>query len=177
MIHSGRAARHARMHRRHRHQEELNLVSLIDIFSVLVFFLIVNFGDMSVLDLNLPAAATEPQPEDQQFHLEVTVRADRIEVGDRDRDLLQAFPNTPQGYDTAALNDFLQRLKTQHQDTRDASLLLEPEIAYDTVVQVMDAMRQTQREVDGKPLRAELFPKIAVGDAPAAPAASPAEAR
>lgn len=46
----------------------LNLVSMIDIFTVLVFFLLVNFGDVTLLseaqDLELPMSVAEVKPKD-----------------------------------------------------------------------------------------------------------------
>ena len=46
---SMRARRMARNHRRMKTPSKLNLVSLMDIFTILVFFLMVNNGDVEVL--------------------------------------------------------------------------------------------------------------------------------
>jgi len=48
-------------------------------------------------------------------------------------------------------------LKHEHPDAEDASVLAEPRIPYDDVIQVMDAIRGKQEK---------MFTKIAVGDAP-----------
>jgi len=167
MIHSGRAARHGRLKKRHHRDEELNLISLIDIFSVLVFFLIVNFGDMSILDMNLPAPSNEPvQEQEKPLKLEVVVRGDRIEVAN-DGDTLNTFPNTVEGYDYPRLSEYLVRVKTQYAETRDVRVLLEPQVAYDSVVQIMDTVRVVeQTSPDGRHLKSTLFPEIALGDAP-----------
>lgn len=168
MIHSGGAARRRRLHKRHRREEELNLISLIDIFSVLVFFLLVNFGDMSVLEMALPSASTEPLPElDKPLKLEVVVRNAQIEVAN-DGDTLSTIANAEAGYDYARLSAYLVRVKTQFPDVRDARLLLEPAVSYDTVIQVMDALRVVERESEGRRVKSELFPEIALGDAPLA---------
>ena len=45
-------------------------------------------------------------------------------------------------------------------------MLLEEDIPYDTMVQAMDTMKSFDTEIDGQPVRGELFPQIAVGDAP-----------
>ena len=45
-------------------------------------------------------------------------------------------------------------------------MLLEADIPYDTMVQTMDTMKSFDTMIDGQPVRGELFPQIAVGDAP-----------
>lgn len=58
-----RAARMERHHKRQKNTAKLSLVSLMDIFTILVFFLIVNSSTVQVLDTNksikLPKAASE----------------------------------------------------------------------------------------------------------------------
>ncbi len=52
-----------RHHKRHKRGAALNLVSLMDIFTILVFFLLVNSGDVQVLpnpkDIKLPESIAE----------------------------------------------------------------------------------------------------------------------
>jgi biopolymer transport protein ExbD len=59
----GRAARMDRHHARHKKGSGLNLVSLMDIFTILVFFLLVNSSDVEVLpnakDVQLPDSIAE----------------------------------------------------------------------------------------------------------------------
>ncbi|MDX1562240.1 MAG: biopolymer transporter ExbD [Gammaproteobacteria bacterium] len=59
----GRAARMGRHHSRHKKGVALNLVSLMDIFTILVFFLLVNSSDVEVLpnakDVQLPESIAE----------------------------------------------------------------------------------------------------------------------
>lgn len=60
---AGRAARMNRHHKRHKRSGGLNLVSLMDIFTILVFFLLVNSSDVEVLpnakDVQLPESIAE----------------------------------------------------------------------------------------------------------------------
>ena len=64
---STRARRMARSHRRLHQQAKLSLVSLMDIFTILVFFLMVNSGDVEVLeadkDISLPDSVSELKPD------------------------------------------------------------------------------------------------------------------
>lgn len=66
MRHSGRAARMERHHARHKAGGGLNLVSLMDIFTILVFFLLVHSGDAEVLqsstEVELPESISETKP-------------------------------------------------------------------------------------------------------------------
>ena len=63
MNYMGRAARMERHHSRHKKSVTLNLVSLMDIFTILVFFLLVNSGEVQTLpnakDMALPESVAE----------------------------------------------------------------------------------------------------------------------
>lgn len=63
---SRRAARMERHHARGKHASRLNLVSLMDIFTILVFFLLVNSSEVEVLpnarDLQMPESIADQKP-------------------------------------------------------------------------------------------------------------------
>ena len=63
MVKSKRAKRMETHHKRHKGSGTLNLVSLMDIFTILVFFLLVNSSDVEVLpndkDIQLPESIAE----------------------------------------------------------------------------------------------------------------------
>lgn len=63
MAKSARAKRMEKHHKRHKGSGTLNLVSLMDIFTILVFFLLVNSSDVETLpntkDLQLPESIAE----------------------------------------------------------------------------------------------------------------------
>lgn len=84
MKQSLRAKRMAKHHRRLNQVPKLNLVSLMDIFTILVFFLLVNSGDVEVLQadksIKLPASVSEQIPEN---NLLVVVSATDVLVGGR----------------------------------------------------------------------------------------------
>ena len=159
---------------RHREVAELNITAFMNLMVILVPFLLITavFSRVAVLELDLPAAdqAIDSELEEPALALEVTVREDRIEVGDRNSGLLDRFEIAAAGHDLAALSAFLQRVKQQFPEETGATLLLEPDISYETVVEVMDTMRvaalvdETSREL----VRYDLFPEISIGDAPLA---------
>jgi biopolymer transport protein ExbD len=166
MIRSRRGGRH------HRHDAaELNITAFMNLMVILVPFLLITavFSRLAILELNLPGSSSEPvEPQDQTFQLEIIVRQDKIEVGDRNQGLLGIYPNGEGGYDYVALADKLLELKERYPTKTDASILLEQDIAYDTLVQVMDTVRVAQEIDEDKGVidRSDLFPNISIGDAP-----------
>ena len=166
MIRSRRGGRHHRTD-----TAELNITAFMNLMVILVPFLLITavFSRLAILELNLPGSSSEPvDPQEQTFQLEIIVRQDKIEVGDRNQGLLGIYPNGDDGYDYVALAEKLLELKDRYPTKTDASILLEQDIAYDTLVQVMDTVRLAQEvnEEEGVIDRSDLFPDISIGDAP-----------
>ncbi|WP_187410062.1 biopolymer transporter ExbD [Saccharophagus sp. K07] len=84
MKQSMHASRMARRHKRAKTQPKLNLVSLMDIFTILVFFLLVNSSEVEVLQSNksikLPESVSDKKPEN---NLIVMVSRDDIVINGR----------------------------------------------------------------------------------------------
>ena len=158
----------ARSHARMRGRNDINIVPMLDVMVILIFFLIFTavFSKMNILELNLPLEGGPPPELPAVLELEVIVRGNAIEVADRNTGLLQRLPNTAGEADFVGLSNYLRRVKIRFPDKKDATVLLEADIPYDTMVQTMDTMRSFDTMIDGQPVRGELFPQIAVGDAP-----------
>jgi len=154
--------------RRKRKPAELLLVPMIDIFTVLVTFLLMTavFSRTVVLQLNLPAQQAEFKEPPPGLQLEVLVRKDLIQVADRNSGPLATMPNIASGYDYDTLTTYLKRVKAKFPEKTDATLLLESDIPYDTLVQVMDHVRVFEVAEGLGTRQAELFPDISIGDAP-----------
>jgi biopolymer transport protein ExbD len=169
MIRSRQGGRH-----RNNVTAELNITAFMNLMVILVPFLLITavFSRLTILELNLPGSSSEPvEPQEQTFQLEIIVRQGKIEVGDRNQGLLGIYPNMEDGgYDYPALAEKLAQLKERYPTKTDASILLEQDIAYDTLVQVMDTVRVGEEvdEFEGKINRKDLFPDISIGDAPVA---------
>jgi biopolymer transport protein ExbD len=154
--------------RRQRRPSELQLVSMIDIFTVLVTFLLMTaiFSRTVVLDLKLPSNNASFPELPKGLNLEVIVRANSLTIADRGTGPLHELPNTAEGYDLAGLTTYLKFVKSRYPDKVEATILLEPQIAYDTMVQVMDRTRVVEVNAGLRTVQAELFPSVSVGDAP-----------
>jgi biopolymer transport protein ExbD len=165
---SKHVARVRRHHSRHRGRSDLNILPMIDMMVILVFFLIFTavFSRTSILELNLPSGDSSVPDLPEGLQLEVIVRDGAIDVADRSTGLLRSLPSAAAGYDLAGLSEYLKLVKGKFPDKEDVTILLAPQIPYDVLVQVMDTVRIY--EVPGSQgwARVELFPNIAVGDAP-----------
>jgi len=157
-------ARHARK------PAELMLVPMIDIFTVLVTFLLMTavFSKTVVLEMNLPAAMTEFKEPPPGLMIEVMVRKNLLQVADRNSGPLATLPNNAAGYDYEGLTNYLKRVKAKYPEKTDATILLESDTPYDILVQVMDRVRVFETKQGPMTVQAELFPDISIGDAPAA---------
>jgi biopolymer transport protein ExbD len=162
------ARRQTRSHARFRGRNDINIVPMLDIFTILVFFLIFTavFSRTHIVELNLPAQNTAPLPLPEGLVLEVVVRKDGLVVQDKNSGPLQPLPNNAQGYDFDGLTAYLSRVKVRFPDMKAATVLLEQDIPYDTIVGTMDAVRSFEGTLNGRPARGELFPQISLGDAP-----------
>lgn len=157
--------------RRNRETAELNITAFMNLMVILVPFLLITavFSRLAVLELNLPGSSTEPpNPQELVFQLEVIIREGRIEVGDRNVGAFGIYPNTDEGYDFDALSAKLSEIKKRYPQKTDAAILLESDISYDTLVQVMDRVRVEEKIQGRKVVRHDLFPDISIGDAPVA---------
>lgn len=156
-----------RNHARYRGRHEINVVPMIDMMIILVFFLIFTavFTKTNILELNLPGADSAVPDLPEGLNLEVIVRQDRIEIADRGTGLLKSVPSTGGRYDLTGLQDYLKLVKSKYPDKTDATILLERDVAYDTLVQVMDTVRVFSVADNGWTF-GELFPDVSVGDAP-----------
>lgn len=150
---------------------EVMLVPMIDIFVVLVTFLLMTavFSRVTILQLDLPSADSVGAASPPQFRLEVIVRENGFELTNGET-LIAALPKTLDGeYDFAQLSQLAQQLKSENPQVDDASVLMERQVRYDYLIQVMDAIRSAPESTAdaraGVPRR-ELFTNIAVGEAP-----------
>jgi biopolymer transport protein ExbD len=152
---------------------ELNITTFMNLMVILVPFLLITavFSRMAILELNLPTAESVVKEQEPEFALEVIVRAEHIEIGDRNAGVFSVIPAVNGIHDTGALTAKLKDVKGTFPDQLAVTLLLESDIDYEVLVQVMDAVRSYRLDEPGEFKRAELFPEISIGDAPVMAAA------
>ncbi|MGV6858867.1 MAG: ExbD/TolR family protein [bacterium] len=168
---------------------DLDITAFMNLMVVLVPFLLIMavFSRMSVLQLQLPGesgeASVQAQTEDKAtLALTITVRADSLVVGDKKSS--QEIARIPYGKADSAvarkqaykqaldkLGEQLVALKRQYPDVSAAAVLMEEDIPYQTLVAVMDRVRETSPEqlTASADVPRVLFPHIAIGDAPMLP--------
>ena len=149
---------------------ELMLVPMIDIFTVLVTFLLMTavFSRITILELDLPSSQSTVVST-PSFRLEVIVRKEGFELTNG-TNLIATIPKVDGGYDLKTLGELVLSLKRDYPDAENASVLLQPDTPYDDLIQVMDVVRSVELPANSE-LIAELAPK-AETHAPVAPAAA-----
>lgn len=163
-------------HQRSKEPPELNITAFLNLMVVLVPFLLITavFSQITILQLSIPAASTADDSNKKNIKIEVVVRKGSLELGDGNR-LIRRMPNTEEGYDISTLSSLLLGIKKGRPQKRDATILLEPDIEYANLVQIMDAVgtaelpKKNGNSVEGEEdqiERIELFPQISIGDAP-----------
>jgi len=149
----------------------LEVTAFINLIVVLVPFLLSTavFTRLAVIDLTLPAQSSGVQQLSvENLQLEIVIRPDSLEVGDRIGGLIQRIEKTGAGYDIKALEALVRQIKTRFPKQTAATVLAQPNTPYDVLVQVMDAVRSTQTRSGAQVLSSDLFPDISIGDAPVA---------
>jgi len=159
-----------RVRRLRKQAVELDITAFMNLIVVLVPFLLSTavFSRLAILELNLPAASSSFNNLKESLQLEIVIRRDGFDVGDRVGGLIRRVGNSANGYDYLALSALMQQLKTRFPDKLEATVLAEPDTAYNVLVQTMDAVRSAKVLQAGSSSQIELFPDISVGDAPVA---------
>ncbi len=155
--------------RRSKEPADLDMTTFLNLMVVLVPFLLITavFSRITIVELSLPTSAGGTAAQEASFRVEVIVREDGLQVSNG-RAVIATLPKVGDEYDLARLSEFVVALKEGHPDKDDASVLLEPDIEYDHLIQVMDVVRSSVRpgEEEGETVRLALFTDIAIGDAP-----------
>ena len=160
-----------RHHYRRRAKEpaELDMTTFLNLMVVLVPFLLITavFSRITIVELSLPTSAGGPAPNAASMRVEVVVRDQGLEVQNGSA-VIATLPLVEGEYDLARLSELVMSLKRSYPDKEDASVLLEPNIEYDHLIQVMDVVRSAQiASEDGEETRRlALFTDISIGDAP-----------
>ncbi len=160
-----------RHHYRRRSKEpaELDVTTFLNLMVVLVPFLLITavFSRITIVELSLPTSAGGQSASSDSVRVEVIVRDRGLELSNG-RTVIASMPKVEDEYDLDRLSEFVVALKRDYPGQSQASVLLEPQIEYDHLIQVMDVVRSAE-EVDPETeqvRRLTLFTDISIGDAP-----------
>ena len=154
-------------HHRHRQAVDMDITAFMNLMVILVPFLLITavFSRIAILDLALPEAGSKAQQSPPPRQLEIILRADRLEVS-RPSGKIVVIVKSTKDYDLKKLTAILKGIKATLPEKRDATILLEPNIPYNSLIQVMDTVRSEHQIKDKRAINTELFPDIGIGDAP-----------
>lgn len=148
---------------------ELDITTFLNLMVILVPFLLISavFSRITILELSVPTAAEGSAMAKPNFTIEVVVRKAGLELSNG-ANVVATIPNKEDQYDLEKLTEILIRLKKDYPQKEDATVLLEPDIEYDLLIQVMDRVRETELpdEDSEEVQKLALFPLISIGDAP-----------
>ena len=169
------------MSRRHHYRRrvtaasDLDMTTFLNLMVVLVPFLLITavFSRITIVELTLPSSNSGEAASEPNFRVEVIVRDEGLEISNG-RMVIASIPKQGEEYDLNMLSSLMLSLKRDHPAANAASVLLEPEIEYDHLIQVMDVVRSVdipgdadaEAEGEARPTRMALFADISIGDAP-----------
>ncbi len=161
-----------RVHHYKRHKQDaadLDVTTFLNLMVALIPFLLVTavFSRITIMELNLPTAAGGPAAVKPPVQVEVIVRKNALQIGGGGS-VTASLPKVGDKYDLKKLSDYLLAIKERYPDKKDATVLVEPDIDYEDVIHVMDAVRVLEVKQPGQdpPQKIALFPSISIGDAP-----------
>jgi hypothetical protein len=137
---------------------------------ILVPFLLVTavFTRTTILELQPAGGEGVQQSTPDPLQLQVILRQAVIEVSYLGLAQPMRINRSADGRALASLATLAVDLKARYPQSLEATVLLEPQITYDLLVQVLDALRIRLQQHEDSVERQALFPLIALGSAPTA---------
>jgi len=176
---------HAPSGKKHRIKptEELNLVPMIDMVTNLMFFLMMFASVLPVvmIDAPLPKIASTAEEvkkaKESDNKLELTVNINKNAIVVRGEGADKSFPATAEGqYNYTDLHNHLVQVHARRPNSKEITLMPADDVAYDVMIQVMDASRELVKgdpgyqevppDISQKPESAQfnrLFPEVSIG--------------
>jgi len=171
-------ARRHHYKRRTKPAHELDVTTFLNLMVVLIPFLLITavFSRVTIVELNLPSSAANSSNADGGFTPEVIVREVGIEISNG-KQVIATIPNEEEEFDLDTLSDYMVELKRTYPAQDSAAVLMEAQIPYDYLIQVMDIVRSVKvpiEKVEGEEFAegepqfelVALFSDVSVGDAP-----------
>lgn len=155
--------------RRKGNDYEIDVTTFLNLMVVLIPFLLITavFSRLTIVELDLPSNASGAAPQVESFRVEVIVREPGIEISNG-KSIIATVPKKDDEYDLDELSRVMVALKQEYPNIDTASVLLEPFVPYDYLIQVMDVVRTVEvpTDVENEYELYALFSDISVGEAP-----------
>ena len=153
-----------------REEHTVDVTAFLSLMVILVPFLLVTavFSRVTIVELQPAAGNGAQEPALDPLQLQVVLRRATIEVSHLGQEQPLQISRSSDTSALASLATLASELKTAHPQSLEATVLSEPQITYDLVVQVLDILRVRLQQHEDSVEQVALFPLIALGSAPAA---------
>ncbi|VAW61970.1 Biopolymer transport protein ExbD/TolR [hydrothermal vent metagenome] len=162
-------SRRRRYRRIDKEVQELDVTTFLNLMVVLIPFLLITavFSRVTILELNLPTSSGSNAPTKIKLNIEVIVREAGLEIGNG-QNVVARLPKIEGKHDLANLSKYLLVIKQKNPEKTSITVLMEPDVEYELLVHVMDAVRTAElsQGENGIFEKVALFPDISIGDAP-----------
>lgn len=157
-----------RKHRRLASNPELDITPFLNLMIVLVPVLLLGmvFSQIRMIELNFPGMEAGDAPAAEELRLVVALIPEGLEVLDSERGVIRTLPLVEGEQDFGGLRETLKQVKKRVPDKTDIVLEVGPDVDYQTLVTTMDTLRSYPAVVAASVVEGELFPDVALADAP-----------
>lgn len=147
---------------------ELNITAFLNLMVVLIPFLLITaaFSHITVLDLHMPGVSDTASGSSSPVQIQMILRQNQLEVGEAISNNFSILPQKNGHHDFASAHQVLKKLKAQHGNTHELTLLLEENIDYEILIKAMDTSLYFNKVINGHAIKTALFPQISLGRAP-----------
>jgi len=148
---------------------DLNITAFMNLMVILVPFLLITavFSRLTILELNLPALDVKAKQDQQvKLQLEMVVRDGAFDIQDARLGLIKQIKRNKEDFNWKAFTAVMVEIKRRFPEEQNIKLLLEKNVEYKTLIQVMDHVRSADIVQIDAVETIELFPNISIGDAP-----------
>ena len=149
-----------------RETHQLDVTAFLSLMVILVPFLLITavFSRMTILEIQTAPDDSSGSSLPDPLQLQVVVRKQFIEVKYRGLKKTERFARTSNGGELESLATLADELKARFPQSLEATLLIEPQIPYNVVVQVLDVIRIGLQRVGDVVEPVERFPLVALGE-------------
>ncbi len=147
----------------------VDVTAFLSLMVILVPFLLVTavFSRATILEIYSVSGEADQQSAPDPLQLQVIVRQAVIEVSYLGRTQAEQIDRSSDDKALESLATLAGELKARYPQSLEATVLLEPQIPYDLLVQVLDVLRVKLQQLGDAVEKTELFPLIALGPVPA----------